>query len=918
MTSNTDLSFGQERIWLLEQLLPGTVTHHLAAAYEIRGPLDPVVLDRAARAVVGRHEPLRTTFHEQDGRPFGRVHEVSPPVLRTVPVASFDDWASVAEAEIQKRFDISELPLVRLTLIAIADDHHVLMVVMHHIISDGASMGEFFDELSKAYAAFRSGGDWRPAELPITYRRHVEQERAAAADGSWAPDLAYWRERLQGAPSLFAMPGAGQRPSRPTLSSYEAHASLTADDSAALQAFARRHRVSPAMVLSAAWVATLARHSGERDIVVGTSVSGRDRAELKGLIGLFMDVVALRVQLPAGTTFGDLVTTVRGETLTALSHRRPPFAKVVAELGGERSLAYNPIYQVLFNNASRSIQAFADVPELSCRRLPATTGTIQTDLELVVVSGADEDSSTRMTLVASTDIYQKDSAELLLEHTVSLLRHGLAEPDTPVEQLSLVTEEQRRQLADMCAPARTPLPPVRSVLGLVLDVIDRYRDVPAVRSGQRVLTYGQLSRHAGRLAERLARHGVAAGGVVAIHLDRSAEALIAMLASWQLGAAYLPVDPTYPRRRVDFVLRDARAQVIVTGPDTPADRFAALDAPVVVMDEDDDAADGPPLKARSEGSGEDSAYVIYTSGSTGTPKGVNVPHRAVVNFLNSMAKLPGVTRDDVMLSLTSPSFDISVLELFLPLTVGARIVIASTEEARDPQRLLDLIRDERITVMQATPVTWGGILALAPDDLRLRLALCGGEALSRPLANALCRVATEVWNMYGPTETTVWSLIAEVRPEADDVAVPIGRPIHNTSAWVLDASRGVLPAGVVGELYLGGTGLALGYRGRPGLTDERFVSGPPETGGERLYRTGDLVRLRADGSFEFLGRADSQVKIRGHRIEVDEIATLLRRHPKVKQAVVVARDDGSGDRRLMAYVVPAGVREPAQPTNGSR
>lgn len=906
MTADTDLSFGQERIWLLEQLLPGTMTHHLTVAYEIRGPLDPVVLDRAARAIVARHEPLRTTFHEQDGRPFGRVHEASPPVLRVVPVAAGDGWAGLAEAEIQQRFVISELPLVRMTLFATADDQHVLLVMMHHIVSDGASMGEFFDELSAAYAAYRRGGDWRPAELAVTYQQHVEQERAAAADGSWAADLAYWRERLRGAPSLFAMPGAGQRPSRPTLSSYEAHASLTADDTVTLQAFARRHRVSPAMVLSAAWVAILSRHSGERDILVGTSVSGRDRAELQGLIGLFMDVVTLRVQLPAGTTFGDLVTTVRGETLTALSHRRPPFAKVVAELGGERSLAYNPIYQILFNNASRSIQAFVGVPELSCRRLPASTGSIQTDLELVVVSGGDEDPETRMTVVASTDIYQKDSIELLLEHMVNLLRHGLAEPATPVERLSLVTEEQRRQLAVMCAPARTPLPPVRSALDLVLEAIDRHRDAPAVRAGRHVLTYGELARHAGRLAERLARHGVAPGSVVAIHLDRSVEALVTMLASWQLGAAYLPVDPTYPHRRIEFVLRDARAQVIVTGPDTSADRFAALGTPVVVLDEGDDAADGPPLTARSEGSGEDPAYLIYTSGSTGTPKGVNVPHRAVVNFLNSMAQLPGVTRDDVMLSLTSPSFDISVLELFLPLTVGARIVIASAEDAHDPQRLLHLTRDERVTVMQATPVTWGGILALAPDDLHLRLALCGGEALPSPLANALCGVATEVWNMYGPTETTVWSLIAEVRPETDDVAVPIGRPIHNTSAWVLDASRGVLPVGVVGELYLGGAGLALGYRGRPGLTDERFVAGPPETGGERLYRTGDLVRLRADGSFEFLGRADSQVKIRSHRIEVDEIATLLRRHPQVKQAVVVARDDGSGDRRLVAYVVPAG------------
>ncbi|NES30190.1 amino acid adenylation domain-containing protein [Micromonospora terminaliae] len=495
----------------------------------------------------------------------------------------------------------------------------------------------------------------------------------------------------------------------------------------------------------------------------------------------------------------------------------------------------------------------------------------------------------------------------------------MAAPDTPVDRLSLVTEEQRRELLRLCAPPRTPLPDVRSALDLVLASIDRHPDAPAVHSGGRRFTYAELGRHAGRLADRLARQGVTRGDVVAVHLDRSVEALLAMLASWQLGAAYLPVDPTYPRRRVEFILRDARAQVIVTGPATAPDTFTALGTPVVVLDEaDGDAADGAPLTATAGGSGEDSAYVIYTSGSTGQPKGVNVPHRAVVNFLTSMALRPGLTRDDVMLALTSPSFDISVLELFLPLTVGARIALASTEDARDPQRLLDLITEERVTVLQATPVTWDGILTLAPAHLRLRLALCGGEALTRPLANRLSEAASEVWNMYGPTETTVWSLIAPLRPGPDDEPVPIGRPIQNTSAWVLNPDGDVLPAGVVGELYLGGSGLALGYRGRPGLTDQRFVTGPPETGAERLYRTGDLVRLRPGGDFEFLGRADSQVKIRGHRIEVDEIASLLRRHPGVKEAVVVTRDDGSGNRQLVAYVVPAGLGAPAARTNESR
>jgi amino acid adenylation domain-containing protein len=915
VTSTTELSLGQERIWLLEHLLPGTVTQHLTLAYEIRGPLDPAVLGRAAQAVVERHAQLRTTFHEHDGRPFQKVHDTAPPVLRVVPVASFDEWAGRAEAEIGAQFDLSQLPLLRMILFPIADDHHVLLIVVHHIVSDGASLSVLVDDLAEAYAASREGGLWRPPDLPTTYQRHVERERTALADGSWAGDLAYWRERLRDAPAAFTLPGSNPRPSRPTQSAHTAQATLTDDDFTTLREFARRHRVSPAMVLSAAWAATLSRHCGDRDILVGTTVYGRDRAELRGLIGLLVDIVTLRVQWPAGASFADLVSRVRDETLTAMEHRRPPFAAVVAELGGDRSLAYSPVYQVLFNYASRPTQPFAAVPELAFRRLPVASGTIQTDLELVAVTGADQ--RMRLDLGATADLYEATTPTLLLEHLISLLRHGMAAPDTPVERLSLVTGEQRSELLRLCAPPRTPLPDVRSALELVVAAIDRHPDAPAVYSGGRRFSYAELGRHAGRLADRLARQGVTRGDVVAVHLDRSVEALLAMLASWQLGAAYLPVDPTYPRRRVEFVLRDAKAHAIVTGPTTSPDTFTALGTRVVVLDEvDGDAADAPPLTVTPGGGGEDPAYVIYTSGSTGQPKGVSVPHRAVVNFLTSMALRPGLAPDDVMLALTSPSFDISVLELFLPLTVGARIVLASAQDARDPQRLLDLITEERVTALQATPVTWDALLELAP--VRLRLALCGGEALTRPLANRLCAVASEVWNMYGPTETTVWSLIAPVRPGPDDEPVPIGRPIQNTSAWVLNPDAGVLPVGVVGELYLGGSGVALGYRGRPGLTDQRFVAGPPETGNERLYRTGDLVRLRPDGDFEFLGRVDSQVKIRGHRIEVDEIAALLRRHPRVKDAVVVARDDGSGNRQLVAYVVPAGPGTPAAPRSGSR
>ena len=906
MELRSALSFGQERIWLLEKLMPQRPVHNIAIAYELNGPLNRDALGRAFQAVVDRHAPLRTSFHDVDGQPYAVIHDEVPPVMEVVSLSSSAELSSRVDATAREVFDISRWPLLRATLFQLGPQQHVLTVVVHHIVADGWSMAVLFDDLCDAYVAFRDGVDWNPPALPLTYGRHVVRERQAAWDGSWSDDLAYWRDLLHDAPTLFSMPGARPRPARPTQVAHEAAGQLDGDDLVSLHAFAKERRVSPAMLMAAAWAATLSRHSGQSDIVLGMPVSGRDRPELNRLVGLFMNLVPLRIKVTPGLTFAELVEQIRTSILSALAHRRPPFAALVSELGAERSLAYSPVFQVLFNHASRSPQPFADAPELECRRLPVASKLIQTDIELVVVDAADGD--TTMRLACSADIYDEHMPRLLLDHMTNLLHDGIAAPDTRVDRLRLLSEPQRSRLTALCAPPATPIPDVGSALDLVVAQMTRTPQAPAVTGRTGTLTYEELGRAAAKLAHRFRAHGVGPGSVVAVHVDRSIEALVAMLASWQVGAAYLPVDPSYPRRRVEFVLRDAGASLIVSIRDAATDYLNTLGAPVVLVDDPSDASSGPTvettLTACPGSTLSDLAYLIYTSGSTGEPKGVEVPHRGVVNFLNSMARRPGITADDVVLALTSPSFDISVLELFLPLTVGARTVIASTEDARDPQRLVDLIEDHDVTVVQATPVTWQQLVEVAPPTMRLRLALCGGEALTRSLANRLCALADQVWNMYGPTETTVWSLVTPVQPAPEGTAVPIGRPIDNTSAWVLDPDGHVLPAGIAGELYIGGAGVAVGYRGRPELTDERFVPGPAETGGDRLYRTGDLVRLRGDGEFEFLGRADSQVKIRGHRIELEEVATLLRRHPRVRDAVVVVRDDGDSDPRLVAYVVP--------------
>ncbi|SCL60169.1 condensation domain-containing protein [Micromonospora eburnea] len=563
MELRNPLSFGQERIWFLERLMPGLPIHNISISYEITGPLDPVALDAAFRHVVARHSPLRTSFHEADGRPYCVVHEDAPAVLDVVDVNEADLLDRV-RAVTDGIFDLSTWPLLRVELCRTGEDIWVLTVVVHHIVADGWSLSVLFDDLCAAYNALRADTAWRPPMLPLTYERHVVQERQAARNGSWDRDIAYWRGLLRDAPPLFSMPGSRPRPTAPTQVAHQTDVLLEQADALAVHAFAKQRRASSAMVLAAAWAVALHRQSGATDIVLGMPVSGRDRAELNGLIGLFMNPVPLRVRVAPGMSFDDLVDHVRDQMLGALAHRRPPFAALVAELDVERSLAYLPIFQVLFNHATVSPQPFAASPELGCRRLPAPPGLTQADIGLVVVDATDADGALRLAVECSGDIYDDQTPKLLLGHLVTVLRHALNNSRAPLDLFRTVTASERDQLTAWCAPPETPVPAAASALELVVGQIARTPDAPAVTGALGSLTYAELGRAAAALAERLRRHGAGRGTVVAVNLDRSVEALTAMLAAWHLGAAYLPVDPGYPEQRLRFILDDAGAGLIVS------------------------------------------------------------------------------------------------------------------------------------------------------------------------------------------------------------------------------------------------------------------------------------------------------------------------------------------------------------------
>ncbi|MCU7725968.1 amino acid adenylation domain-containing protein [Actinoplanes sp. KI2] len=921
------IAIAQQWMWLLEQLQLGGSAMHLAAATEISGALDVPRLRRAVQAVADRHEPLRTAFHEIDGELSAAVRDVATPLWETTEADSLDAALEWARTLAERTFDLGRAETMRAGVARIGDGHYLLVLVVHHIVADGFSINVIYDDLTAAYAGL-CDETWTAAPLPMTFADHVESERDQAAGNQWAKNIAYWRAALDGAPPQLSIPTDHSRPARPGRRAHVATATLAGPALTAVRASARDSRVSLTMLLAAAWAATLYRHGGGSDLVIGMPFSGRDRAETQRLVGPLMNVLPVRIQVDGEDSFDQLLKQARRALLGALQNRQVPLTRLVAELQPERSLAVTPFFQTMLNHATART---LELDGLDTSSVPIDIPYVETDLTLTV-SESEDQQALRFEVRCNADLFDEPTAPRWLSRFRTLLSAAVTDRSEPVSRLPLLDRAERQLLERLAAAPPTPPPSAAGVVDLIAATTLRSPDAIAVRAGSTTLTYAQLNVLSDRLASAFRASGAKAGSVVALHLDRSWKMLAAMLGVWKAGGAYLPIDPLYPRQRTEYVLIDAEACLIVTDVADLADELNVPALPVLRIgdimaasepggwcpsaSESDgwcpsaSESDGwcpsasapqppsPPPAERAATAPEDPAYLIYTSGSTGNPKGVVVPHRAVVNFLASMARAPGCAADDVVLALTSPSFDIAVLELFLPLTVGGTVVIASAEDAVDPHRLAALIASAGVTVMQATPVTWKQLVA-SGEPVRLRLALCGGEQLTRGLANQLLTVAEQAWNMYGPTETTVWSLITPLS-RSDSTVVPIGRPIDNTTVWVLDDNLRECPLGVPGELCIGGAGVALGYHGLPAMTEERFVTGPR---GERVYRTGDVARLNAGGEFVMLGRRDNQVKVNGHRIELDEISSVLRRHELVADAITVVRHDDPDTPRLVSYVI---------------
>ncbi|HYG65957.1 MAG TPA: amino acid adenylation domain-containing protein [Thermoanaerobaculia bacterium] len=906
-------SFAQQRLWFVDRLKPGSSAYNVPLAARLTGALDAAALGSALREVACRHEVLRTTFAERDGRP---VQVIAPeprlPLdivdLRGLPEAEREaEVARRAITETLRPFDLAAGPLIRAALLRLAEEEHALLVTMHHIVTDGWSMGIFLRELTELY-----GGRELPV-LPVQYADFAVWQRSWMTGEVLESQLSYWRGHLAGAPARLTLPTDRPRPAVTTNHGTNQPVVLPPSLSRALSALARREGATPYMVLLAGFAALLGRYSGQRDVVVGSPIAGRNRRETEGLIGLFVNALALRVELAEGLDFLSLLRQARRTALDGFAHQDIPFERLVEELVSERDLGHSPLFQVTLALQNVPSSATA-VSGLAIRGVAMESRTAKFEMSLRLVPVGDELAGG---LEYNTDLFDAATAERLAGHLARLLELAVAAPEVPVPDLGLLAPAERQHLlrewndTGMDYGAESGLC-LHDLIGMQ---VERTLDAVAAVSGDEHLSYHELAQQAGRLARRLAAVGVGADSVVGICAERSLEMIVGLLGVLEAGGSYLPLDPSYPRERLATILESAGAEaVLIQEPLT--DRLPEMSIPRLPLRPARDPVSWTPPAIRPE----NLAYVIFTSGSTGAPKGAMVSHQAIVNRLLWMQAAYGLSPADRVLQKTPFGFDVSVWEFFWPLLVGAPLVFARPEGHKDPAYLASLIAEQGITVLHFVPSM---LRAFLETDRRescrsVRAVMASGEALPFDLTERFfASMPGELHNLYGPTEAAVDVSFWPCVPGDDRRLVPIGRPIANLRLHVAERSWQPAPLGVAGELLIGGMGLGRGYLGRPDLTAERFVPDPfgSEAGG-RLYRTGDLARHLPEGEIEFLGRLDFQVKIRGFRIELGEIEEALLAHDQIREAVVLVRPvagsgEGSQERRLVAYVVSETGEEPA-------
>jgi amino acid adenylation domain-containing protein/non-ribosomal peptide synthase protein (TIGR01720 family) len=918
-------SFAQERLWFLNELNPGSAFYNVPFALRLTGALNAAALGQSLTEIVRRHEVLRTTFAADGGRP---VQVVAPPRPVPLPVTDLSHLPGPErEAEARRRaaeeslrpFDLASGPLLRTGLLRLDDRDHVLLVTAHHTVIDGWSVGVFVRELGALYPACCEGRPSPVPTLPVQYGDYADWQRQSLQGEALERLLGHWRDRLRGVPPL-ELPTDRPRPAAQRFRGAGLTFGMPRELAEGVRSLARAERTTAYAVLLAGFHALLGRYSRQTDFGVGTPAAGRTRAETEALIGFFVNTLVLRADLSGRPTFRELIARTRWDALGALNHQELPFERIVADLQPDRDPARNPLFQVMFALQNMPLTRL-ELPGLTLSRLDTEEATTTFDLSVALRETADGLSGW---CEYDTDLFDAATIRRMMGHFERLLTEAVADPGRRVDDLPLLTDrETERVLAGSRGPF-AEYPPGRCLHELVEEQAARTPDPVAVECGPVRLTYAELDRRANRLAHHLRRLGVGPEVCVGVCLERGAGAIVALLGVLKAGGAYVPLDPAYPADRLARMLDDARATVALTDRGLPPG--VAFAGAVVALDADMDSAPDPVGLSVRPVRADNLAYVIYTSGSTGRPKGVAVSHAAAVAHLATFARDYHFGPPDRVLQFASLAVDFSLEDVFPALVSGATLVLRGPD-LWSPAELVDRVRALGVTVLNLPTAYWHELARELADPAaagvaralagQLRHVEIGGEAASAEAVRAWRRAglgAVRLFNSYGPTEATVTATTYDLPDREEDASaarVPIGRPLANRSAYVLDGRGRPAPVGVPGELCLGGAGLARGYLGRPDLTAERFVPDPHGGPGARVYRTGDRAQWRAGGELEFLGRTDGQVKVRGFRVETGDVETALHQHPRVRAAHAAVREDPQGNARLVAYLVPPEDGRPA-------
>ncbi len=900
------LSFSQERLWFLDRM-EGTLQYHLPAVLKLKGNLNRDALANAFRQIINRHEVLRTVIREIDGEGYQHIKEQNNSELIFLDGYGYNHDVDALTKNIQQLintpFDLSKDDMIRAHLIELGEDNYVLVVTTHHIASDGWSISVLVNEVVEFYNAYENSRSPNLEPLAIQYADFAIWQREYLKGDILNKKMSFWKNKLHGVPPLelpLDYPRPATQSTRGTVAGFNIHKELTGK----LNTLSRKEGATMFMTLLSAFNVLLYRYSGQEDICVGTPIAGRSQQEVESLMGFFINSLALRSDLSKNISFKELLQQVKDTTLGAYEHQDVPFEKVVEAVVKDRDIRRSPLFQVMF-----MFQNTPDVPALKLgdvelSREKSEHKTSKFELTFTLTENAD---GLNGSVEYCTDLYSEQTIQRMIGHFKELLSSIVSAPEEAINNLTVLSSSEQQQLLTGFNDTELAYPKDKSIIHLFEEQVVKTPGSVALVFEEKQLSYTELNAKANQLAYYLIEKGVTPAGLVPICIERSMEMVIGLLAILKTGAAYVPVDPEYPEERISYMLEDTNANLILTTSQS-RDKIK-VGKEITIIETDSEAQrinEHPDYNLRVNIHPNDLAYVIYTSGSTGKPKGVMIEHRSVVNLLMSFANTIEFTSDSVFLSVTTYSFDIAYLELYMPLIHGAKLIVSSREVSLNGFLLTEKIASYRPTHMQATPSTWQILLDCEWENKEGIKMLIGGEAVKEDLKNELTQMG-EVFNCYGPTETTIWSLVKKLSPVEK---VLIGKPIANTNIAILNKENQLCPVGAAGEICIGGDGLARGYLNRPELTTEKFFINPFAKNKEtRLYKTGDLGRWLPDGNIEYMGRLDDQVKIRGHRIEPGEIESLLQQCGHVSQAVVLARDDKQGNKRLVGYIVPQGSFE---------